>query len=129
MNLQKQLDDNTNTIRIRMHLEEHIHGEVAIVSLKGELLDDGDERVLQDEMNSLSLDDVRKVVVDLGKVNRINSKGLSALISAVKTMKNVGGEVRFAQIDRQINDIFVRTRLVQVFDTYETVERALASYM
>jgi anti-anti-sigma regulatory factor len=44
-------------------------------------------------------------------------------------MSKAGGEVRFAQIDKQIRDIFVRTRLVQVFDTYETVERAVASYM
>jgi anti-sigma B factor antagonist len=112
-----------------MHLEERIEGEVAVVTLRGELLDDADEGILQQEITSLRLDDVRKVVFDLGRVNRINSKGLSALISAVRTMVKAGGEVRFAQIDRQIRDIFVRTRLVQVFDTYETVDRAVASYM
>ena len=112
-----------------MHLDERIDGEVAVVTLRGELLDDADEGILQQEITSLKLDDVRKVVFDLGHVNRINSKGLSALISAVRTMSKAGGEVRFAQIDRQIRDIFVRTRLVQVFDTYETVDRAVASYM
>ena len=111
-----------------MQFEEHMRGEVAVIALKGELLDDDDEVILHQEMTSLRLDDVRKVVLDLGKVNRINSKGLSALISAVKTMTKVGGEVRFAQIDRQLRDIFVRTKLVQVFATYETVDRALASY-
>jgi anti-sigma B factor antagonist len=112
-----------------MHLDERIEGEVAVVTLKGELLDDADEGILQREITSLRLDDVKKVVFDLGRVNRINSKGLSALISAVRSMSKAGGEVRFAQIDKQIRDIFVRTRLVQVFDTYETVERAVASYM
>ncbi len=111
-----------------MHLVERIDGEVAVVALKGELLDDNDEHVLHQEMTSLKLDDVRKVVFDMGKVHRINSKGLSALISAAKLMRGAGGEVRFAQIDREIRDVFTRTRLVQVFDTYETVERAVASY-
>jgi anti-sigma B factor antagonist len=112
-----------------MHFDERIRGEVAVIELHGELLDDNDNLVLQREMTSLKLDDVRKVVFDLGRVNRINSKGLSALISAVKVMSNAGGEVRFAQIDKQIREIFIRTRLVQVFDTYETVERAVASYI
>ncbi len=112
-----------------MHLEEQIRGEVAVVLLKGELLDDDDETVLQEEITSLRLDDIRKIVFDLGHVTRVNSKGLSALIAAVKTMRHSGGDVRFAQIDKQIRDVFVRTRLVKVFDTYETVERAMASYI
>ncbi len=111
-----------------MHLEEPIKGEVAVVRLKGELLDDDDENVLQEEITSLKLDDIRKVVFDLGRVNRINSKGLSALIAAVKTMRHIGGAVRCARVDKQIQDVFVRTRLVRVFDTYETVERAMARY-
>ena len=112
-----------------MHLQEQIKGEVAVVLLKGELLDEDDERVLHQEIESLKSDDITKVVLDLGRVNRINSQGLSALIAAVKIMRQSGGDVRPAQIDKQIRDVFIRTRLVQVFPTYETVERALASYM
>lgn len=111
-----------------MHLEEYIRGEVAVVLLKGELLDEDDEMVLQQKIDSLKADDIRKVVLDLGRINRINSQGLSALITAVKSIRAVGGDVRLAQIDKQIQDVFIRTRLVQVFSTYETVARALASY-
>jgi anti-sigma B factor antagonist len=111
-----------------MHIEEQIKGEVAVVSLRGELIDHDDENVLLGKMTSLRVDNVKKVVFDMGKVNRINSKGLSALISAVKSIRTIGGDVRFAGIDEHINDIFVRTRLVQVFETYESVGRALASY-
>jgi len=112
-----------------MHIEERIRGEVAIVSLKGELVDNTDELVFQQKINSLKSDGITKLVVDLGKVNRINSKGLSVLISAVRTIRNAGGDIRFAQIDKHLTDIFVKTKLVQVFSTYESVGRALASYM
>ncbi|MBI1803984.1 MAG: STAS domain-containing protein [Ignavibacteriae bacterium] len=111
-----------------MHLEEKIMGEVAVVYLKGELLDDEDDLTLRQKVTSLTVDEIKKVIIDLGKVSRINSRGLSALISAVKTMRAYGGDIRFTQIDKQINDIFVEMRLVQVFNTYETVGRAMASY-
>ncbi len=111
-----------------MHVDEQIKGEIAIVSLKGELLDNADEFLLQQKINSLRSDGITKLVFDLGKINRINSTGLSALIAAVKMMRTHGGDIRLAQIDRHLNDILVKTRLVQVFNTFETVGRAMASY-
>ena len=111
-----------------MHVEEQIESGVAVVSLKGDFVGNDDEFELQQKITSLKSDGITKVVVDLGKVNRINSRGLSALISAVKTMRSAGGDVRIARIDRHLNDILGKTRLVQVFDTYETVGRALASF-
>ncbi len=111
-----------------MHIQEEIRGDVAVVTLKGDLLDEEDSFPLQQEVASLKVDGVRKVVFDLKHLNRINSKGLGALITAFKIMREAGGDIRFADIDTHINSIFVKTRLVQVFNTYETVGRALASY-
>lgn len=111
-----------------MHIQEEIKGEVAIVTLKGELLEEQDVVLVEEKITSLKVDGIRKVIFDLKHLNRINSKGLGALITAFKTMKVAGGDIRFADIDSQINNIFVKTRLVQVFNTYETVGRAIASY-
>jgi anti-sigma B factor antagonist len=68
------------------------------------------------------------MVFDLKKVNRINSRGLNALISALKTIRKEGGDIKLAQIDDHLKDVFIQTRLVQVFNTYETVGRAMASF-
>jgi len=111
-----------------MHIEEKIMGSVAVVFLKGEILDDSDDLTLRQKVSSLKVDGIKKVIIDLGKVHRINSRGLSTLIAAVKSMRESGGDIRFTQIDKHINDIFVETKLVQVFNTYETVGRAIASY-
>ncbi len=111
-----------------MHTHEEIIGDVVVVRLKGELLDDTDDSVVNQKVTSLLTDGVRKVIFDLGQVRRINSRGLSSLISAVNSMQSGGGEVRFAEIGRNINSLFVETRLVRIFKTYETVGRALASF-
>jgi anti-sigma B factor antagonist len=111
-----------------MQIEEKIIGSVAVMYLKGEILDDSDDRTLRQKISSLKVDGMKKVIIDLGKINRINSQGLSTLIAAVRSMRDGGGDIRFAQIDKHLNDIFVKTRLVKVFNTYETVGRAIASY-
>ena len=87
-----------------MHVEEKVTGEVAILSLRGELVDDEGDSVLSQKVNSLTVDGISKFIIDLGKVNRINSRGLSALISAVKKIRATGGDIRLAQIDKNMNE-------------------------
>jgi anti-sigma B factor antagonist len=111
-----------------MHITEKIKEDVAVVYLKGDLLDESDETTIQQKIRSLATDDIKKVIFDLGMVCRINSKGLSILISAIDTMHRNGGELRLARIDKNVHDLLTITNLVRVFGTYETVDRALASF-
>lgn len=111
-----------------MHLEERIRGEVAIVSLSGELLDEEDGTILEQKIISLTSDNINKIVFDFGKLNTINSQGLAVLLSAVKSVRIRGGDIRIAGLDQHLQNIFTMTRLVRIFDSYETVGRALASY-
>ncbi len=112
-----------------MHLHEIVSGSVAVVALKGDLLDDADCLALQQKISSLRTDGIRNVVFDLSGLNRLNSKGLGALVRALKTMREAGGDIRCADIRRRINSLLVETRLVQLFRTFETVGRAQASFV
>lgn len=111
-----------------MRVKEKIVGEVVILSIKGDILDVEDDLTFQQKIMSLVVDGVRKVVVDLGRVERLNSRSLSAFISAIKTMHKSAGDIRFTGVDGHVNEIFVETKLIQSFLTYETVGRAIASY-
>ncbi len=95
-----------------MRVEEKIVGEVAVLTLKGEILDVEDDLTFQQKITSLLVDGVRKVIVDMGRVNRVNSRGLSSLIAAVKTMRKSNGDIRIAGLDRHINDFFMETKLI-----------------
>lgn len=111
-----------------MHLEEHIRGEIAIVAVKGDLLYEEDGRLLEQKVTSLATDNINKIVFDFANLNTINSEGLSSLLALVKSVRTKGGDIRIAALDDHLENIFAMTRLVRIFDTYETVGRALASY-
>jgi anti-sigma B factor antagonist len=111
-----------------MHLEEQIRGGIAVISLRGDLLYEEDGNVLEQKIISLTSDNISKIVFDCSNLNTINSEGLSSLLSLVKTVRTKGGDIRIAGLDEHLQNIFAVTRLVRIFDTYETVGRALASY-
>lgn len=111
-----------------MNIKESIHGDVAVVALKGNLMGEPDTTDVRQKIYSLLEDDVKKIVLDLGKVKWINSSGLGALIAAMTSVKNKGGELRLANVTEKVESVFMITQLIKVFKTYETVDRAVASF-
>ena len=111
-----------------MQIKEKIHDEVAVLTLKGDLLGEPDTTKVRDKVHSLVGDGMKHVVMDLGGLNYINSAGLGTLISTLTTMRNAGGDLRLACVGDKVQNLFVITQLVKVFETFETVDRALVSY-
>lgn len=111
-----------------MNIKEKMHGDVAVVALKGNLMGEPDTTEVRDKVYSLLQDEVKKIVLDLGKVKWINSSGLGSLIAAMTSVKNKGGDMRLANITEKVESVFMITQLIKVFKTYETVERAVGSF-
>ncbi len=68
-----------------------------------------------------------KVVLDLAKVEWMNSVGLGMLISALTSVKNAGGRLVLANITN-IESILAMTRLISVFEHFDSREEAIKSY-
>ena len=69
----------------------------------------------------------KNIVVDLSKVDWVNSVGLGMLISALTTVKNSGGRLVLANITK-IESILTITRLITVFEHYDSRAEALQSF-
>jgi anti-sigma B factor antagonist len=72
----------------------------------------------------------RRLVIDLADVGFIDSSGLGALVSALKTLKRSedGGDVRLARVQPPVVSLLEIIRLNRVFATYPTVEHAVQSF-
>lgn len=68
-----------------------------------------------------------RLVMDLGRVEFIDSAGLGALISCFKMLRANGGDMKLANVPGPVRTVFEITRLLRVFDTYPTVEEAMKS--
>jgi anti-sigma B factor antagonist len=72
----------------------------------------------------------RQLVVDLKDVTFIDSSGLGALVSALKTLKRSGeqGDVRLACVQPPVTSLLEIIRLNRVFTSYISVDRAVQSF-
>lgn len=112
-----------------MQLEERIAGNVAIVKVTGDItLNKGGDVLLKDKVQSLLQQGHKSILVDLGGVSYMDSAGLGQLVQAYVTTKNKGGTLKLSNITRRLNDLLVLTRLVTVFETFDSEAKALASF-
>jgi anti-sigma B factor antagonist len=112
----------------RMTIKEKMHGTVAVLTLKGNLMGDPDTENFREKVHSLLQEGFSKIVVDMKGVRYISSTGLGTLIAALTSVKNKSGELRLACVTEKVESLFAITQLVKVFKTYETVDRAVASF-
>lgn len=69
----------------------------------------------------------RKMIIDLAETTFIDSSGLAALISGLKTMRAQGGTLVVANMGEQARTIFDLTRMDLVFSIYATTAEATAA--
>jgi len=68
-----------------------------------------------------------KVILDLNKVNFIDSSGLGALLNAVRTIKNTGGVLKLCNVQESVAVLFKMVRLENIVKSYPDREAALDS--
>nr|BCX00260.1 MAG: anti-sigma-B factor antagonist [Bacteroidota bacterium] len=99
-----------------------------VIQLKGDVLGGPDGAKLLEKLHELRNQGKKNIVVDLGKVRFMNSSGLGMLIAALTTMRNAGGDLKIARAADRIQSLLIVTKLITVFEHYESVEEAVASY-
>ncbi len=110
-----------------MKLQEEAKGDVAIIQLKGKVIGGPDATMFHGKIHELVNAGKKRIVIDLAKVDLMNSVGLGMLISALATINSAGGEFRLANITKGIKTLLTITQLVRIFQTYESVEDAMKS--
>ncbi len=111
-----------------MKINESIEGNVAVITLKGKLMGGPEMADLSDHIKGLMHDGVKQVVCDLSKVKWLNSSGLGALMGALTTLRNEGGDMKLAHASDKIQSLLMITKLMSIFDTHEDTESAIKAF-
>ena len=111
-----------------MRIEEREVREVLILDLSGKLpIGEGDE-LLKDKINSLIQQGRRKLVLNLAGVPYIDSAGLGEFVRTYTTVSRQGGNLKLLNLTKRITDLLMITKLLTVFDTYDSEQEALNSF-
>ncbi len=69
-----------------------------------------------------------KLIIDLGDVMYLNSTALGVLISAHANYKKREGEIKLTRLNKNLENLFVITKLSLIFDCYNSNEEAVTSF-
>ena len=111
-----------------MQIEERTSGDVMILDVKGKLtIGDGDE-LLKDKINSSIQQGHKKLILNLEAVPYVDSAGLGEIVRTYTAVSRQGGNLKLLNLTKRITDLLSITKLLTVFDTYETEQEALDSF-
>lgn len=98
-----------------------------IIELKGNVMGGEDTKDFTETLHKLIDQGKTNVIVDLSAVKFMNSSGLGMLISGLTTMKRANGHLKLANVTDKIESLLIITKLITIFESYESVEDAVKS--
>jgi anti-sigma B factor antagonist len=99
-----------------------------IVELKGNVMGGDDTKEFNELLHKLIGEDKKNIIIYLSGVKFMNSSGLGMMISGLTTMKREGGHLKLANVTEKIESLLIITKLITIFETYESIDEAVKSF-
>lgn len=99
---------------------------IIVVDCVGRIVFGEESSELRDRVRALISSEAR-IVLNLSEVTYIDSGGLGTLVSLYTSARNAGAAIKLANLTRRVGDLLQVTKLLTVFDVYETEEEAVQS--
>ena len=112
-----------------MHITERKTNDVVVLDLEGRLTIGEGTELLHDKVTSVVFQGNSKVLLNLAGVPYIDSGGLGELVRCSISAQKSNGAVKMFGVSGRVVDLLTITKLIAVFDTYDTEQEALASFM
>jgi anti-sigma B factor antagonist len=101
---------------------------VTVVDLSGRIKEGEDITVLRDTIEDLLGKGQKKILLNLGDVNHIDSSGVAALLRAFTSVRNQGGELKLLHLTKAVHDLLQNTKLYTVFDVRDDEAAAITAF-
>lgn len=108
-----------------MKIKEIMHQKVAELELHGKLMGPPETRNLTASVTDLLEDGVSRIVLNMKDVNWINSLGLGAIVSCIKTIQNGQGQIFVSGLTQKVRSLFMMSQLIQVVSVRDTASEAV----
>jgi anti-sigma B factor antagonist len=111
-----------------MQIAERSAGNVTVLDLSGQITFTQGDQILKDKINSLVHQGHKNILVNLGGVTHVDSAGLGELVGAYTTVTKAGGNMKLVNLTKRLHDLMSITKLLTVFDTFESEKDALKRF-
>jgi len=108
-------------------IKEEIKDGIKVIRLSGKVISGPDLMDLKTVFQTSINNDLGNVLLDLGHVAWMDSSGLGVLVSGHTSLAREGGRMAILNATKKINELFIITKLITIFETFTSEDEALAS--
>jgi anti-sigma B factor antagonist len=102
--------------------------DVSIVDFSGKITLGEGSATLRQTVRDLIGAGQRKILLNLGDVDYIDSSGIGELVGAYTTVRGASGELKLMQLTKRVKDLIQITRLFTVFDVQADEASAIIAF-
>ena len=111
-----------------MKLEEKNQGEIAVVSLSGNMVGECESDVLHQEIEKLVREDRLRIVLNMGDVDWMGSLCIGAIMREIISVRKKGGDMHLSGLSKKVRRIFEITKLNGIINIYSTTKAAVDGF-
>jgi anti-sigma B factor antagonist len=111
-----------------MQIAERSAGNVKVLDLTGQITFTQGDQLLKDKIHSLVHQGHKNILVNMGGVTHVDSAGLGELVGAYTTVTKAGGTMKLVHLTKRLHDLLSITKLLTVFDTFDSEQDALKKF-
>jgi anti-sigma B factor antagonist len=111
-----------------MKIVERQVGDVVILDLHGKILIGEGDDALREAVTKLADSGKTKILLNLADVPYVDSAGLGEIVRTYTTVSRKGGKLKLLNLTKKIQDLLSITKLLTVFETYDSEDEAVRSF-
>ncbi|MGH9762065.1 MAG: STAS domain-containing protein [Blastocatellia bacterium] len=112
----------------QLSIKERQAGNITILDLSGKITIGEGSVQLREGVRKLLDDGKKNILLNLGEVAYVDSSGIGELVSSYTTTNNQGGHLKLLNLTKKIQDLLMITKLLTVFETFDTEQAAVNSF-
>ena len=112
-----------------MQIEERAVGAVTVLDVKGRLILGEGDVILRDKIHGLVSRGCLQIVLNLAEMPYMDSGGLGEMVRTHTKVNRANGSLKLMNVTKRIRDLLVVTKLMTVFETFDSEAEALESFL
>ena len=111
-----------------MQIHTRTIGDVHVLDFSGKITLGDPTKAMRHTISDLLENGGKKILLNLTDVNYIDSSGIGELLRTFTTVTTAGKQLKLLNLTSKVRELLVITKLLTVFQVFESEQAAVASF-
>ena len=113
---------------MQLKLQKRTVDGILAIECNGRIVFGEESALLRDDVKGAIANGQKRIVLNLGETNYIDSGGLGTLVALHIAAHNAGGTIKLANLNKRVGDLMQVTKLLTVFEVHGSEYEALEAF-